>query len=173
MSAARRAAGAAGKGRWLLIAALALLVISLGLRYLPPLTAGLARVWRWGRERAPAETTAPAPTRAGEQLDVLPAIPLRLQVLNATGVNRLALDQGEALRRWGVDALEKTNAPAWPFPETLLILRSGREGGLAAVRALAERMGGVPVIVQRREDLLLDATLILGHDWEEYHWPEP
>lgn len=170
MSAARRKAGAPGKGRWLLVAVLALLLISLGLRYLPPLLGGAERAWRWSRERAPVETVT-----AGHSLEAaaLPAIPLRLQVLNATGVNRLALDKGEALRRWGVDALEKTNAPDWPFPETLLILRSGREGALESLRALGERMGGVPVIVQRREDLLLDATLILGHDWEEYHWPEP
>lgn len=171
MSATRRKAGAPGKGRWLLIAFLALLLVSLGLRYLPPLIGGAGRVWRWSRERAPVEDLA-----AGSSLEataLLPAIPLRLQVLNATGVSRLALDKGEALRHWGVDALEKTNAPDWPFPETLLILRSNREGALESLRLLGERMGGVPVIIQRREDLLLDATLVLGHDWEEYHWPEP
>lgn len=171
MSAARRKAGASGRGRWLLIAVLALLLFSLGLRYLPPLLGGMGRAWRWSRERAPVEESLP--DRGSEVAAALPAIPLRLQVLNATGVSRLALDKGEALRHWGVDALEKTNAPDWPFPETLLILRSSREGALESLQALAERMGGVPVIVQRREDLLLDATLILGHDWQEYHWPEP
>jgi len=171
MSAARRKAGTPGRGRWLLVAVLALLLISLGLRYLPPLVGGAGRAWRWSRERAPVEDVTGG--RSLEAAAALPAIPLRLQVLNATGVSRLALDKGEALRRWGVDALEKTNAPDWPFPETLLILRSSREGALESLRLLGERMGGVPVIIQRREDLLLDATLVLGHDWEEYHWPEP
>jgi len=31
----------------------------------------------------------------------------------------------------------------------------------------------VPVLLQRRDDLMLDATLVLGQDWEDYRWPEP
>jgi len=174
MSAARRAAGRSSRGRWLLVAFLALLGFSLALRYAPGLGEGLGRAWRWSRGQLPGAGETAAPTAADEAaLAAQPAIPLRLQILNATGVSRLALERGESLRRWGVDTLDKTNAPGWPFPETLLVVRSEREGCRAAVAALAERMGGVPVIVQRREDLMLDATLVLGQDWQDYRWPEP
>jgi hypothetical protein len=96
------------------------------------------------------------------------ALGLRLQVLNATRVSGLALRKGESLRPWGVDALDRGNAPPWPFNETLLLVRSGER---AAVDRLAAYLGDVPVLVQRREDLMLDATLILGQDWQRYHWP--
>ena len=174
MSAARRAARQSSRGRWLLAAFLVLLVFSLALRYAPGLGEGLDRARRWSREHLAGGGEAAAPEATGEpEIAALPAISLRLQILNATGVSRLALERGESLRRWGVDTLDKTNAPGWPFPETLLVVRSEREGCRAATAALAERMGGVPVIVQRREDLMLDATLVLGHDWQEYRWPEP
>ena len=174
MSAARRAADRSPRGRWLLIAFLVLLGFSLALRYAPTLGEGLGRVWQRGRAAA-ARPRGRARTRrrggggrgaaAGH-----PAAPADLE-----------RDRGEPARPgagrgaapWGVDTLDKTNAPAWPFPETLLVVRSEREGCRAAVAALAERMGGVPVIVERREDLMLDATLVLGQDWQEYRWPEP
>ena len=93
---------------------------------------------------------------------------LRLQVLNATGVSGLALRRGEGLRPWGVDVLDRGNAPPWPFNETLILVRgSDRE----AADRLGQYLGGVPVILQRREDLMLDATLILGQDWHRYDWP--
>jgi len=93
---------------------------------------------------------------------------VRLQVLNATRITGLALDKGESLRSWGVDALDRGNAPPWPFNETLLLVRGGER---AAVDRLSEYLGGVPVMLQRREDLMLDATLILGQDWNRYTWP--
>jgi len=93
---------------------------------------------------------------------------LRLQVLNATRVGGLALRKGESLRPWGVDALDRGNAPPWPFNETLLLVR-GKER--RTVDLLAKYLGGVPVVLQRREDLMLDATLILGQDWRRYRWP--
>ncbi len=96
------------------------------------------------------------------------ALGLRLQVLNATRVPGLALRKGESLRPWGVDALDRGNAPPWPFNETLLLIRGG-EG--EAVERLSDYLGGVPVLLQRREDLMLDATLILGQDWQRYTWP--
>jgi hypothetical protein len=156
---------------------LLLLLVSLALRYGPDLGerwasrgergGGDAAVERAAGQAppsdAPAAQSAPAPRQeAGPR-------PLRLQILNATSQNRLALETGEKLRRWDVDTLDRANAPPWPFPETLLIVRSRRG---EAVRRLARRLGGIPVIVQRREDLMLDATLLLGHDWERYRWPE-
>ncbi len=96
------------------------------------------------------------------------ALGLRMQVLNATRVPGLALRKGESLRPWGVDALDRGNAPPWPFNETLLLVRSGESH---AVDRLSDYLGGVPVLLQRREDLMLDATLILGQDWQRYTWP--
>ena len=114
-----------------------------------------------------AGTPRPAPGAAGQEEE--PETRLRLQILNATGVNKLAFDTGERLRAWDVDALDRGNAPPWPFPETMLVVRDARRAD--AVRDLARRLGGVPVVLQRREDLMVDATLLLGHDWRDYHWP--
>ena len=97
-----------------------------------------------------------------------PPLGIRMQVLNATRVPGLALRKGESLRSWGVDALDRGNAPPWPFNETLLLLRAGER---EPVDRLSTYLGGVPVLLQRRDDLMLDATLILGQDWQRYTWP--
>ncbi|MCB1161969.1 LytR C-terminal domain-containing protein [bacterium] len=171
--AARRRPSAS---RWLVVAFGLLLAVSLGLRYGPRwrhgADAALSRVrdvLPGGGDATSAPGGAPQPAAAAAPNEA----PLRLQILNATGVNRLALERGEGLREWGVDALDRDNAPDYPFPETLLLVRSSSPERLDAVRDLARRLGGVPVILQRRDDLMLDATLVLGQDWSDYRWPEP
>jgi hypothetical protein len=148
-------------------AALILVAVSLWVRY-----GGAMGGWMDGLKRqaqAPAIPEAqdepPWAMRSGEDDQTQP---LRLQVLNATGRPRLALETGDMLRTWGVDALDRGNAPEGAFPETLLIVRGERQ---EAVAELARRLGGIPVILQRRPDLMLDATLVLGHDWANYRWP--
>ncbi len=168
----RRGRSGSRHGTILAIAIVALLfLISLTMRHRDRL-AGFSLLPRGDEQaaipdrRAPRKASAPEPAEAAEQ-------GLRLQILNATGVNRLALETGDRLRHWDVDTLDRGNAPAWPFPETLLLVRAEKPGRLAVVEKLAKRLGGVPVLLQRRGDLVLDATLLLGHDWENYHWPEP
>jgi hypothetical protein len=178
--AARRnqseAKGSSSRLAWVLLASFAfLLLVSLGLRHGDALSPLLSR--DEGPRRGSAGGLAgggPAPAVTATQPSAPAVDPaerlLSLQILNATGLNDLALEKGEALRdAWRVDVLDRANAPAWPFPETLLIQRGTRH---AAVAELARRLGGVPVILQRRDDLALDATLVLGHDWRDYRWPE-
>ncbi len=150
---------------------LLLLLISLGLRHRDRLDELSDLLRRTEQSSHPAEIASPvAPPRDADEGD---DAGLRLQILNATGVDRLALDTSDRLRRWGVDTLDRGNAPAWPFPETLLLVRTERSSRLAEVKKLAASLGGVPVLRQNREDLVLDATLLLGHDWEDYQWPDP
>ncbi len=155
---------------------LLLLLLSVGIRYRGELGELVAS---FGRGEGSSGGLASAPRRAAvesvaESLEPEPdASAIQLQILNAAGVDRLALDTGDRLRLWGVDTLDRGNAPAWPFPETLLLVRSDEESRREAVEDLAARLGGVPVIMQRRRDLVLDATLLLGHDWDDYRWPEP
>ena len=173
----RRGAGR-GLGPALLLILLALLAVSIGMRYGGRIGGWLAHspLGRIGKGEKRQEIVAVQPLHrsAGDAtatgVELAEPYQLSLQILNATGQKRLALLTGESLRHWGIDAVDRANAPAWPFPETLLLVRDGRR---EQIDALAERLGGVPVIVQRREDLMLDGTLILGHDWEKYHWPAP
>ena len=154
---------------------LLLLLLSLGVRYRDDIGGFLAGLGGEGGSNPPARSQDRVEVESvAETLEPEADVrPLQLQILNAAGVDRLALDTGDRLRRWGVDALDRGNAPAWPFPETLLLVRGEDADRREAVEELAARLGGVPVIVQRRRDLVLDATLLLGHDWDEYSWPDP
>lgn len=168
----RRPRQSRGPALWLAVAFLLLLLLSLGLRYGGGLRGLLPAAGGRGSGEAPRriERAARAPERdEGEREERR----LRIQILNATGIDRLALQTGDGLRAWGVDVLDRGNAPAWPFPETLLLVRERGTERYEDVERLARRLGGVPVILQRREDLVLDATLVLGHDWEDYDWPAP
>ncbi|MCP4548945.1 MAG: LytR C-terminal domain-containing protein [bacterium] len=171
--AGRRGKKRSGKGRGRRVGGIVLagsfillLLYSLALRY----DIGLDDIGRL-LERDGGETSPPASVysppaevvseKSGEE-------PLRLQILNATGIKDLALQTGEKLRLWNVDAVDRGNAPSWPFPETMLIVRNGHR---RAIYELARKLDGIPVVIQRRPDLMLDGTLILGHDWEKYNWP--
>lgn len=113
------------------------------------------------------ETPASYQRHGSRPSEALP-LDLRLQVLNATGLSGLALRTGEGLRPWGVDVLDRGNAPPWPFNETLILVRGEKR---EAAERLGDYLGGVPVLLQRRGDLMLDATLVLGQDWRRYDWP--
>ena len=173
MAKGRKKRGGGRLAGFLLAAVVLLLAVSLWLRY------GDFPRDRLAAADAPDKAAAMPPGAdaardslrlAAALMDSIPAEPLRVQILNATGLPDLALEIGEQLRVWNVDALDRGNAPPWPFPETLLVRRSERA---ADVEILARRLGNLPLIVQRRDDLMLDATLILGHDWESYPWPRP
>lgn len=167
-------------GGVVLTAFLGLLAFSLALRHGDALRGLDVPAWLGGGGGGATSAADAPPPAAGATpgADAAPPSPapdgeaeahVRLQILNGTGVNRLAFETGERLRAWDVDALDRGNAPPWPFPETLLVVRDARRA--AAVQDLARRLGGVPVVLQRREDLMVDATLLLGHDWRDYRWP--
>ncbi|MDP6419170.1 MAG: LytR C-terminal domain-containing protein [Candidatus Krumholzibacteria bacterium] len=143
---------------------LVLLVFSLVLRYGEPLQENVDRWIAIGKSGDSKEEPLILPHDVGDR-----KLALRIQILNATRVQGLAARTGEILRVWGVDTLDRDNAPPWPFNETLLLLRRGKDDEL---KILSEWLGGVPVLTQKREDLMLDATLIMGHDWKRYKWPD-
>jgi hypothetical protein len=159
-------------GPLLIAAFLILLLFSLGVRYRTSLVDG----GRWLQTRLQTDRSADSRQdqsstdgAVGSTGEEVGSSPLSLQILNATGVRDLALETGQRLRAWDIDVIDRGNAPSWPFPETMLIVR---RGGGDRVEDLSGRLGEVPIIIQRRDDLVLDATLILGHDWQKYRWPE-
>jgi hypothetical protein len=107
MGAARKERSAGGRaGRWLLAAFLVLLALSLALRYAPGLGERWSALWARGRG-AGAPSGEPGAGAEDAALAAQPAIPLRLQILNATGVSRLALERGKLRHGFGVGSLGK------------------------------------------------------------------
>lgn len=96
--------------------------------------------------RRPA--TAPLPT-------------LRVQVLNGCGEAGLAARVGAHLRTLDQDVVEVTDASHHDHPRTVLVDRVGRPD---LARRLADALGGPLVVLERREGVDSDVTLILGAD---------
>jgi hypothetical protein len=88
---------------------------------------------------------------------------LRLKVLNGVGTVGLANDAARALKRRGVDVIDTDNAPRFDYKQSVLIARRHS----IDAEALARELGCSKVIVQIDEQLLEDATLILGDDYRE------
>jgi hypothetical protein len=109
-----------------------------------------------GGASGPAEVAARAPA-AGPP----PAVHLR--VLNGTERAGLAREVSLLLGPTGCVVVGVGNAPANPWPHSLLVNRR-----LAPVRAeeLARRLGGLTVIREWDSRADEDAVLVLGADWE-------
>lgn len=86
----------------------------------------------------------------------------RIEVLNGTGRVGLAAKAAEALRKANIDVLEVDNADNFHYKESIVIAR--RKDHDADV--LAKKLGCDNVIEQLVEDSIVDATLILGADYE-------
>lgn len=103
-------------------------------------------------------STAAADTAAGSE-------PPRVEVLNGAGEPGIAETTAERLRSRGFDVVFYGNAEDFDVPSTRVIARSDRTG---AARELAAAMGVDSVRSEPRPDLYLDATVILGADWEQH-----
>lgn len=87
---------------------------------------------------------------------------LIIEVLNGTGAAGLAQATAVALMRRGVDVLKVTNADSFDYEESVLIAhKKPRE-----IENLAEALGCSTVIEEADENSLIDATFILGGDYE-------
>ncbi len=93
-----------------------------------------------------------------------------VEVLNGTGVIGAAARVSERLRNMGFDVKTFGNAPDFDQDRSVLIDRSGRSW---ATKAIADSLGGLPVRSEVSPELYLDATLILGPDWERLLTPRP
>jgi len=87
--------------------------------------------------------------------------PVRVEVLNGSGVPRAALVMAERLRDAGFDVVDIRNADRSDYERTMVLDRVGEERWANAV---ADRLGVEEPVRQRNEDLLLEVTVILGRD---------
>jgi hypothetical protein len=86
-----------------------------------------------------------------------------LEVLNGSGEKGAAARVSDQLRDMGFDVKTFGNARDFEHERSVLLDRSGRDG---ATQAISDSLGGVPIENDPAPELYLDATLILGPDWE-------
>ncbi len=86
---------------------------------------------------------------------------ITVEVLNATGVDGLARATAQQLRRQGIDVVYFGTAATDTLRETLIAVRRGDTTRAAGVRAA---LGVGRLVVQPDPRLLLDASVLLGHD---------
>jgi hypothetical protein len=99
---------------------------------------------------------------AGPRAPKLPdGKPIRVEVLNGSGVPRAGVVVAEALRDRGFDVVDIRNADRSDYERTIVLDRVGQPGW---ARAVAERLGASEPVRQRNDDLLLEVTVILGRD---------
>lgn len=118
--------------------------------------------WRHTRLIAPEpeSTFAGMPRGVGE--DSLPRR-IRVEVLNGAGVPGAARTVAERLRSMGFDVVYAGNASSFDVETSLMFDRSGRPG---AARAVADSAGIDSLVSRLSPELHLDATVLLGADWE-------
>lgn len=95
--------------------------------------------------------------------------PIRVEVLNGSGVVKAGLGLAEALRDQGFDVVSIGNADRSDYEETLVLDRVGRLDYAAAV---AEELDVEPAFLQKNRDLLLEVTVILGRDRAGRYLPD-
>jgi len=109
------------------------------------ITVGLVRIWS-------PERGLPIP---GESEAML------VEVLNATRVDGLARAVTLRLRRAGIDVVDFGTAAESSLDETQLVVRRGDSAAAYFVRDI---LGVGQIVVDLDPDLLLDVSVILGHD---------
>ncbi|NNE43670.1 MAG: LytR C-terminal domain-containing protein [Gemmatimonadetes bacterium] len=90
--------------------------------------------------------------------------PIRVEVLNGSGVYRAGQGLAERLREYGFDVVDIRNADRRDYEETLVLDRVGMPQYADVV---AGKLGLESAQEQRNGDLLLEVTVILGRDLAE------
>lgn len=120
----------------------------------------------WWEVRAGSESDgggeARADTASGDE-------PARVEVLNGAGEPGIAERAAERLRGRGFDVVFYGNAENFDYESTRVLARSDRMG---EIRRLADAMSLDSARRELRPELYLDATVILGSDWQG-HMPSP
>lgn len=111
---------------------------------------------------SPAVSEAPPPEPEARRV--------RVEVLNAAGVPRLARRGTEHLRDAGFDVVYYGNARGF-HPDTTLVL--DRVGDAAAAAAVAGALGVERIRAEPDTGLYLEVTVVLGRDWVERGSGEP
>lgn len=90
---------------------------------------------------------------------------IQLEVLNGCGVAGLANDFTSALRKNGFDVVETGNFDNFNMEQTLVISRThNTENARRVARALG--ISEENVIVEASDDFYLDATVVIGSDYQ-------
>ncbi|WP_419164325.1 LytR C-terminal domain-containing protein [Candidatus Palauibacter sp.] len=127
--------------------------------------------WQVVRLAEPA-AAGPAPSASSPQSDA-PESPspqlsvanrIKVEVLNGVGEPGLARRFADELRALGFDVVATDNADHFEHQVTYVLDRSGR---LGAAREVANGVHSDSVAVVLDPDLFLDATVVVGHDWQE------
>lgn len=110
------------------------------------------------RRAAVANSVAQVPPRAAGIVEVL----------NGTGRRGAANLVAERLRRQGFDVVKVGNAPERNYSRTLV---AERRAAPAEAAAVARALGVRSVFPYHNENLLVDATVFVGRDFEEIQPP--
>ncbi|HEY0025406.1 MAG TPA: LytR C-terminal domain-containing protein [Longimicrobium sp.] len=156
-----RSAGQGGAGRRLQTIGLFVTLLAVAV-LVGSLAAGLAGGGSTVADE-PWSAAPSTPPRAPPSTTAASAAPVRVAVLNASGIPRLA-DRGRArLRDDGrFDVKEIGNAPGFS-PDSSVVLDRVRQVGQA--RAVADALGISRVESRPDANLYLDVTVVLGKDW--------
>ena len=95
--------------------------------------------------------------------------PIRVEVLNGCGIPRLARGVSWELRRLGLDVVSVGDARQQDFERTVIVER--RSEKLRNARRLAATIGCTNILKDVDSTLYLEATLILGSDYQRF-FPE-
>lgn len=118
--------------------------------------------WRHTRLDSPKPESTFAGTPRGVGEDSLPQR-IRVEVLNGAGVPGAARKVAERLRSMGFDVVYAGNASSFDVEVSHMLDRSGRPG---AAHAVADSAGIDSLVSRLSPELHLDATVIIGADWE-------
>ncbi len=113
----------------------------------------------------PRLLTVPTVTAADEEQDTdYTDDRIEVEVLNGCGVQGMASEFADYLRRNGYDVIRFVNAQRYDYPRTLVVNR-GTDFDLA--RLVAQTLGVEPSAVENMPDpsLQLDVTVVLGQDY--------
>lgn len=110
--------------------------------------------------------TGPAPQRPPSDSSALVGSIIQVEVRNGAGVDHLAARTTQYLRDRGFDVVNTENHSSFDQEKSMVI---DRVGNLDAAERVAEVLGIPPDQVHQeiRRQYYLDASVIIGHDYEQ------
>lgn len=107
----------------------------------------------------------PSPERPSDSSELVGGI-IQVEVRNGAGVDRLAAETTHYLRERGFDVVDVGNYNTFTQERSVVI---DRVGDPEAARKVAEALGLSPDRVRQeiRRQYYLDASVIIGHDYEQ------
>jgi len=115
------------------------------------------------------DVSPPPPVVNEPQRSRLPGPRIRVEVLNAGGVDGLARDATEYLRDAGFDVVDYRNARDVGADSSLVLDRVGQE---ETARAVADALGIHNLQSQPDSTLYVDVSVLLGSEWRRPDPPE-